>query len=159
MDESGTDGAEYSRKFAFTIRSLVNARDLQFECAGVLHETLLVPVLMYGSGTMLWKVNERSKVGAVQMDNFRGLQGIRRMDRVPKTRIGGLCGVTKGVDERIDEGVLRWFGHVERMEINRIARKVYVRECAGSPSMGRPQKRWIDTVMCGCQTNKENGAG
>ena len=48
-----------------------------------------------------------------------------------------MCGVTKGVDEKIDEGVLRWFGHVER---------VYVGECAGSRSVGMPRKRWIDTV-------------
>ena len=32
---------------------LVNARDLQLECARVSQETLLVPVLMYGSETML----------------------------------------------------------------------------------------------------------
>ena len=38
----------------------------------------------------------------------------------------------KGVDERNDEGVLQWFGHVERMENDRIAKRVYVRECAGS---------------------------
>ena len=30
---------------------LVHARDLQLECARVLHETSLVPVLMYGSET------------------------------------------------------------------------------------------------------------
>ena len=35
-----------------------------------------------------------------------------------------LYGVRKGQDERIDEGVLSWFGHVERMERNRIAKKV-----------------------------------
>ena len=64
------------------IRSLVNARDLQLECARVLHETLLVPVLIYGSETMLWKEKERSRTRAVQMDNLRGLLGIRRMDRV-----------------------------------------------------------------------------
>ena len=52
----------------------------------------------------------------------------------------------KGVDEKIDEGVLRWFGHVERMENDRIAKRVYVGECAGSRSVGRPRKRWIDTV-------------
>ena len=53
----------------------------------------------------------------------------------------------KGLDERIDEGVLRqWFGHVERMERDRIAKRVYVRECAGSHSVGRLWKRWIDTV-------------
>ena len=38
--------------------------------------------------------------------------------------------MTKGVDERIDEGVLRWFGHVERMEKDRIGKRVYVEECA-----------------------------
>ena len=61
LDESGTDEAEYSRKVASgrrapgAIRSLVNATDLQLDCAKVLHETFLVPVLMYSSETMLWK--------------------------------------------------------------------------------------------------------
>ena len=35
-------------------------------------------------------------------------------------------------DEGIDEGVLRWFGHVERMEKDRIVKRVYVGECADS---------------------------
>ena len=54
--------------------------------------------------------------------------------------------MTKGVDEKIDEGVLRWFGHVERIENDRIAKRVYVGECAGSRSVGWTRKRWIDTV-------------
>ena len=40
LDESGTDKTECSR-------SLVNSRDLQLECARVLQEILLVPVLIY----------------------------------------------------------------------------------------------------------------
>ena len=48
------------------------------------------------------------------------------MDRVRNARIRELCGVTKGVDEMIDEGILRWFGHVARMENDRIAKRVYV---------------------------------
>ena len=52
--------------------------------------------------------------------------------------------MTKGVDERIDEGVLRWFGHVKRMENDKLAKKVYIREYAGSRSVSRPLKRWID---------------
>ena len=82
--------------------SLVTARDLELECARVLHETLLVPVHMYGSETMLWK-EERSRGKAAQMDNLVGLRGIRRMDRVPNARIRELCGATKGVDEKIEE--------------------------------------------------------
>ena len=84
LDESGTDGAEYSRKMvsgrrvAGAIRSLVNTRSLQLECAIGLHELLLVSVLIYGSETMIWKEKERSRIRAVQMDNFRGLLGIRK---------------------------------------------------------------------------------
>ena len=49
------------RRVAGGMRSLVNARGLQLECAGILHETLLVPVLMYNSETMIWKEKERSR--------------------------------------------------------------------------------------------------
>ena len=34
----------------------------------------------------------------------------------------------------------------ERMENSSIAKRVYVGECAGSRSVGRLRKRWIDTV-------------
>ena len=80
------------------------------------------------------------------MENLRSLLGIRRMDRDPNVRIRELCGVTKGVDERIDEGALRWFGYVERKENDRIAKRVYVGDCASSCSVGRARKRYIDTV-------------
>ena len=66
----------------------------------VLHETLLVPVLIYSSETMLWKEKERSRVRIVQMDNLKGLLGIKRMDRVSNARI------REGLGERIEEGVL-----------------------------------------------------
>ena len=55
---------------------------------------------------MVWKERERSRIRAVQMNNLRDLLGIRRMDRVPNAQIRELCGGTKVVDERIDEGVL-----------------------------------------------------
>ena len=92
LNESGTDEAECSRKpmserrVAGAIKSLVNAWSLQLECARVLHESLLLPVLKYGTKTMIWREKERSKIWSVQMDNLRGLLGIRRMDKVPSAR-------------------------------------------------------------------------
>ena len=82
----------------------------------VLHETLLVPVLMYGSGTMLWK-EMISRIRAAQMDNnLKGLLGIRRIDWALNARIRELCRVKKDLDERIDEGMLQWCNHVEMMK-------------------------------------------
>ena len=63
------------------------------------------------------------------------------------------------MNERIDEGAFRWFDHVERMENDRIAMRIYVGECVGSRSVGRPRKRWTDSVKeCfkkrfGCQAS------
>ena len=138
LDESGTDEAECSgRRVAGAIRSLVNARSLQLECVKVVHESLIVPVLTYGSEAMIWRGKKRSRIRDVQMVNLRGSLGIRKMDKVPNARVRQLCGVRKGMDEKIDEGVLRWFGHMERIENNRIAKRVYVGECTGSRSVGR----------------------
>ena len=57
---------------------------MQLEYTRVFQESLLVPVLMYGSETVIWK--ERSRIKAVHMDNLRGLLAIR-MDEVPNARI------------------------------------------------------------------------
>ena len=139
LDKSGTSGS----KVAGSIRSLVNARSLQLECVKFLHESLLMPVLTYGSETGIWEEKERSRIGSVQMDNIKGLLGIRRMDKIQNAWIKQLYGVMKDVDEKT--GVLQWFSHVERMEKDRIAKRVYV-VCAGSRSVHRSWNRWINTV-------------
>ena len=106
MNESSRDEAECHRKvasgrrFAGAIRSLVNARGLQLQCARVLHKTLLTPVLKYSSKTKIWVEKERSRIRAVQIDNLRGLLGIRRMGKF-------LNAVTKGMDK----GILQWFSY------------------------------------------------
>ena len=64
------------RRVASVTSSLVNGRVLQLECARILRETLLAPVLMYSSETMLWK-EEKYRINAVHIDNLRGLLGIR----------------------------------------------------------------------------------
>ena len=71
LEESVTDDAEFSKKVASgrrvagAIWSLVNAGSLQLECARVLHESLMVYVLTYGSETMIWREKERSRIRAV----------------------------------------------------------------------------------------------
>ena len=68
---AGTDDAERCRQVASgrkvvgAIRPLGNARSLQLECVRVLHEGLLLPVLLYGSETMIWREKEKSRIRAV----------------------------------------------------------------------------------------------
>ena len=66
------------------------------------------------------------------------------MDRVSNSQIRELCSDERG-RQKIDEGVLQGFGHVERVE-NMIAKRVSVEEWAGSHSVVTLCKRWIDIV-------------
>ena len=42
---------------------------------------------------------------------------------------------------------LRWFSHVERLEDNRLTRKMYELEIQGPRCRGRPRKGWVDGVI------------
>ena len=53
----------------------------------------MVPVLTYGSETMIRREKERSRIWAVQMDKLRGLLIIMKMDKVPNAWIRQLCRV------------------------------------------------------------------
>ena len=76
------------------------------ECARVLHKTVLVPFLMYGSDTMIWKEKERFRIRVVQIDNLRFLLDIRRMDKDRNICIRELWGLKKVVDGTICEDVI-----------------------------------------------------
>ena len=69
------------------------------------------------------------------MTSLRGLLGIMRIERMTNCRVKELYGV-KGMDEIIDKSAIQWSGHIERMKKNRIAKRMYVRECVGTRSVG-----------------------
>ena len=51
-----------------------------------------------------------------------------------------------GLASRADQRVLRWFGHVERMDDSRMARRALVAEVSGGRVRGRPRLGWMDGV-------------
>ena len=74
----------------------------------ILHESLLVPVLMYGSETVISKEKKRSRIRAVHMDNLKGLLGIMRIYKVSNARTTELCGVMKGLMKAFSNGSAMW---------------------------------------------------
>ena len=46
---------------------------------------------------------------------------------MPNAHIREMCGVTRRVDETINESIL-WFGVTERMRDDRLAKRVHVKE-------------------------------
>ena len=68
------------------------------------------------------------------------------MDRVRNEQVHRRAGIERELASRADQRVLRWFGHVERMEEYRMARKVLMAEVSGGRVRGRPRLGWMDGV-------------
>ena len=56
------------------------------------------------------------------------------------------AGIERELTSRVDQRVLRWFGHVERLNEYRMARKVLMAEESGGRVRGRPRLGWMDGV-------------
>ena len=67
---------------------------------------------------------ERRKVNVLEMKCLRSLVGLSRMDRVRNEEVRRRAGIERELASREDQSVLRWFGHVQRMDDYRIPRRV-----------------------------------
>ena len=54
--------------------------------------------------------------------------------------------IERELASRADQRVLRWFGHVERMDEYRMARRVLMAEVSGGRVRGRSRLGWMDGV-------------
>ena len=68
------------------------------------------------------------------------------MDRIRNEEVRRRAGIGKELASRVDQRVLRWFGHVERMDEGRLARRVMMAEVGGGRVQGRPRFGWMEGV-------------
>ena len=88
----------------------------------------------------------RKRLDVLKMKGLRNICNINRTDRIQNIRIRRMCNWNRGLVKRAEEGVLRWFGHLCRMDEARIPKKVFKSEVAGNRGRGRPKGRWMDGV-------------
>ena len=87
---------------------------------------------------------ERRKVNVLEMKCFRSLVGVSRMDTVRNEEVLRRAGIERELASIADQRVLRWFGHVERMDEYRMARRVLMAEVSGGRVRRRPMLGWMD---------------
>ena len=86
------------------------------------------------------------KVNVLEKKCLRSLVGESRMDRVRNEEVRRCAGIERELASGADQRVLRWFGHVERMNEYRMARRVLMADVSGCRVRGRPMLGWMDCV-------------
>ena len=98
---------------------------------------ILKPIIMYWSE--VWSITSRtkSKLQAAEMRVLRLIGGVTRLDRLRNTRVREDLQVEPLLDS-VEKGKLRWYGHVMRMEEQRIPKGILSRHPhAGGPLEGQ----------------------
>uniref|UniRef100_A0A8D8PV21 Uncharacterized protein n=1 Tax=Cacopsylla melanoneura TaxID=428564 RepID=A0A8D8PV21_9HEMI len=81
----------------------------------------------------------------------RSMIGKPRRDRVRNEESRRIAGVER-IQERIERSRLQWYGHMRRLNDNRIPPRMFNLEMEGKRRRGRPRLSWVDNNMI----NKDN---
>ena len=61
----------------------------------------------------------------MEMRSLRWICGVRLADRIGNEEVHRMAGTSEDIKVRMKKNVLSWFGHVERMNDERMTKKIY----------------------------------
>ena len=108
--------------------------------------TVVVPTVMHGSESWGMKVTERQKLNVFEMKCLRSMTDLSRFDRVRNEVERARTGVRRELAARVDMNVMRWFGHMQRMDNERLLKKVMNAKVDGRSARVSPRFGWMDGV-------------
>ena len=78
-----------------------------------------------------------------EMAYLRRVEGVSRIDRVRNADVREVVR-QEDVMEKVKRKQRTWKENLEKMEDDRLVKKVYTEEIVGKRPRGRPRKKWID---------------
>lgn len=112
---------------------------------GKFHKTVVRTAMLYGTETASMRKAEQKKMDVAEMRMLRWMSGVTRVDRIRNDYIRGSTKVVE-VSKKVQEGRLRWYGHLLRRDEDHAGRHTMGVEVQGRRKRGRPRKRWKDCV-------------
>ena len=113
-----------------------------------LYKTLIRPVVTHGAET--WTMTKKEQVLLIlERKIFRRIYGPKYEDVEWKSRTNReLEELSKGenIVKWIKGQRISWLSHVERMEDDRVPKKIFTQELEGTRRRGRPRKGWREEV-------------
>jgi len=114
-----------------------------------LYKSLIRPVVTYGAETWTMTKKEEQALLIFERKIFRRVYGPKYEDGEWKSRTNWeLEELNKGenIVKWIQGQRISWLGHLERMEEDRMPKKIFTQELEGTRRRGRPRKGWREEV-------------
>ena len=108
--------------------------------------TCVFSVLLYAAETWTLKKEDERRLRAFEMKCYRRLLGVKWFHFVTNDVIKKLVNMTDDIVTTIKRRKVRLFGHICRMDDNRLLKVIMSGMVDGTNRRGRPKKSWIDDV-------------
>ena len=121
-------------------------RGLSLKTKLKVYNAIVLPSLLYACET--WTVYSRhaKQLNAFHMRCLRTLLHIKWQDKIPDTEVLQRA-ESESIHAILQRSQLRWAGHVHRMDDSRLPKRLLYGELkTGKRSLGRPKKRYKDTL-------------
>ncbi|KAK3506210.1 hypothetical protein QTP70_002182 [Hemibagrus guttatus] len=105
-------------------------RKISARIKGKVYRTVVRPAMLYGLETVSLRKRQESELEVAELKMLRFSLGVTRLDRIRNEYIRGTAHVGR-LGDKVREARLRWFGHVQRRETQRM-------DPATSASGGQP---------------------
>ena len=104
-----------------------------------------MPTALYGAETQGLREAERMKLDVFEMGCLGSMYGMTLWNRVRNKEVRRE--ETEGkVFARVDQCMLRWFGYAEKMDEERMAKKVMISDVEWKMCGGRARLGWLDGI-------------
>ena len=136
-------------KMLGAMKGALKGRGVGMKVKKMLYEKMIVPTVLYGAETWGIRAAERQKLNVFEMKCLRSVAGVTRWDRLRNEEVRRRTGVSRELAAQVDRSVLRWYGHMVRMENERLTKEVWKARVSGRQMRGRPKFGWMDGVKRG----------
>jgi Reverse transcriptase (RNA-dependent DNA polymerase) len=142
------DGRIDKAKTAFKglYKGIWKRRDITMKTKFRVYRALIEPILLYGAESWTLTPKVKDKLDVFDNECLRTILGLTWEDKISNEELRERS-KQEPMSQKAASRIIRWAGHVWRMDNNRIARRVDRWEPTGKKSKGQQKPRWKDVTI------------
>jgi hypothetical protein len=139
-----------------SLKHIWNSKKLKIDNKLKLLTTCVFSVLLYASETWTLKEVDKKKLLGFEMKCYRRVLRITWRDMIRNEDIRKRISKEKTIIDTIKKRKLGLFGHISRMDDNRLIKHAVFAKMNGKSRRGRPCREWMDDITEWCQRSGQD---